>query len=305
QWNVGLSNSNHPPDQSANHRLVQGMIPESEIPHGAALHIDPDRRGKNAGERYTNADYYAPDANTVLDLVTTAPGALVKIAPAADWSLVDPLAMRMWISCDGSVREQGVVYGSIAQRLRRALPSVPPRGACQFGDPAANRLVVQIVGDQIRVFRADPIPDDAVSPMPTAADWIISPDPAIRAAGLTSAFADALNLVPIGHASGYLTNASPVETGGPRPNAESSLHEMADWYRVLWRGPAKKKPVRGALELLGGCIGSVKKRGGALDPLTVHKQWNIPGDRALVLILGQTHPRSAPWAALCLRPVSE
>ena len=94
------------------------------------LHIDPDRRsGQNQhGEstRTTAPDFYRPNWDTVVALLKQAAGGWVKLAPTATIDPINELKLhRAWISLTGTVREQSLLTGDLADTFAAQTQSSP------------------------------------------------------------------------------------------------------------------------------------------------------------------------------------
>ena len=142
------------------------------------IHVDPDRRVD--GKRHTLASDLVPDWSRVTELLQSCRGGLVKLAPAT--AIPDDAVgnyHRTWIAAGGSVREQTVVAGDVLDHpwLRQHKMVVGGRSAISIRDGEAS------------VFSFDQHLDFAIDSADGIGQWIIDPDPAIRAAGLTEAFA--------------------------------------------------------------------------------------------------------------------
>ncbi len=131
------------------------------------VHIDPDRRAGTEG-RVTEPERYSPPLVSLEPLFINTAGCMAKLAPAA--TLPEPFAQRvhrLWISLDGSVREQALLSESLA-----AIESLHP-GA---------RSAARIFRDgRVESFRPD---GHLCQEIPTATEplaCVFDVDPAIRA----------------------------------------------------------------------------------------------------------------------------
>lgn len=250
-----------------------------------AVHIDPDRRSEairhSRARRTTAPDFYAPAWTDVANIIHQAPSALVKLAPTAE---LDPTTIarpshRTWISLRGSVREQTLLVGDALVQSQLT---------------AGTRSAIALQGDgtscRFSVESADEIPcRAAIASEPGA--WMIDPDAAIRAAGLTDAFANAHQLQVIGAPSGFLTTAN-------EPAVNAGWPEMAVAAPVQWCGSSDERKLKKAMRQHGVYAADVKVRGVDRDPVTVIRTLRDCGDRPVTLWLGAIGKKVyAAWTA--------
>jgi len=289
---------------------------------GSLMHLDPDRRVGD--KRRTQPDDYEPPWVDVLELLDRYAGGIVKLAPLAQLDQVFASQVhRIWISLQGSVREQSVLFGETIQhageqlsrdhgadraRLRRAaeknLPTLFPTSpgySCCAGPgerilESAGRLTWPPGGLLPGMRSAISLGHDGGATVfvePAAAGWTVSvdqpqeylidPDPAIRAAGLTESFAGIHGLATLGGPSGFLT--------GDELPRESASREMAVVGRVIWSGACDDRKLRRELRSRNLFPQTIKVRGTDHDPEHWCKRYRSCGDQPVTLWIGRTSAR--------------
>ncbi|WP_153558545.1 hypothetical protein [Roseimaritima sediminicola] len=205
------------------------------------VHIDPDRRpGTEAGGagRVIRPEDYSPPLPVVQRWIDAALGAAVKCAPAAplppSWR---ETGQPEWISHRGSVRQQVVWFGG----LQHALPA---------GHHIATRVDRSGCGVS---FTGDPTCEE-VPRADQPKSLIVDLDGAVRAAGLSVAFAGRWNLETLDGPSGFFTTDQPPE------------HPLASVYDVLWSGSGGVKQIKRAAAALAVRLQEIKVRGGPQRP---------------------------------------
>ena len=195
----------------------------SDIDARSMVHIDPDRRPD--GRRTISMTHMSPPLDVVAEIIGRCDSGWLKLAPATEFdsssmSLLRtrPAACRVWLSVGRSVREQGWLWGDTARSLAsrfdwsiehppensstaEPLMDAPPKAACYLRNGQWHLFAPEI-------FASTP-EAETVSPDSLASGWMLDPDPAIRASGLTESFAAAHAARLIGQASGFL--ASPEQ----------------------------------------------------------------------------------------------
>ncbi len=238
----------------------------------AFLHIDPDRRP--TGKRTTDPHHYQPGLETLDRLIELSAGVAVKLAPGAvlpaTWQ---GRCEQEWISYRGSVRQQVAWFGSLANSTGAEL-----RTATAIGDD------VQQVTFRSADWQASPSSADRVG------DLIIDFDPAIRAAGLSAAFAIANDWQALGEPSGFFTGDSlPDES-------------LAVGYEVLWSGGADLKQIKRAATQLSRRLLEIKVRGSEHRPESLRKKLASKQTRTAseaTLLIGRN--RSSTYAVIAQR----
>jgi len=251
------------------------LSPEPVADHRIGFHIDPDRRPQ---DRRTSAPVaYEPSFAFVSSVIESSPASIVKLAPAAE--LTDSQAAnvhRQWISFAGSVREQTLLAGECIDHLSLR------RG---------NRSAVRLMRDGSRQrFSPDRMSASSHQSQPTASllRYIFDFDPAVRAAGLTVAFANENDLKCIGGPSGFFASET-----------LPSNDQLMQCYKVFWSGPADLKQVRKQIQQQSVRLLSIKVRNTDHDPASLMK--TLSADRSAdgipaTLLIGRS-PKGA-YAAL-------
>lgn len=253
-----------------------GDVAACEIPSDSAIHIDPDRR--NESGRKTRPDDYSPSWEIVCRIASRSDSAVIKLAPAAELDDEDS-AHRMWISLSGTVREQTLLLG-------RAIESAATDLDVQLPPGGRSAVAVDSSGHVSAWSRAGHGKGQGI-----AAEWsqkpkayLIDPDAAIRAAGLTESFAAESGLGLLGGPSGFLTSDEPVENG------------MAMCERVIWTGSCDDRKLRKTLRSLNCFPWRVKTRGVSQNPNLLEKRYRPCGEKPVTLWIGKTAKRQ--FAAL-------
>ncbi|MCD0461289.1 class I SAM-dependent methyltransferase [Roseiconus lacunae] len=253
-----------------NWTVLIGRAEDQLIADRSWVHLDPDRR--RDGGRTTHVDYYSPTWGAVEKIAENACGGLVKIAPAA--SLEDrPERHRVWISLRGSVREQSVLFGeSIAKASDDLEVSLAGGGRSavtisEDGDAIVFHVSAKLLGSDTAPHVAQPL------------QFMIDPDAAIRAAGLTDAFAVAYDAKTLGGPTGFLTSDASIDTA----NAISK--------RILWSGSSDDRKLRRTLRQMNCYPQRVKTRGAAGDANTLERRYRNCGDKPVILWIGKSGRR--------------
>ena len=241
------------------------------ISPAAAIHIDPDRRSD--GRRSSRPESYSPSWSEVCELVGKSPAALIKLAPAASLDRSNlPENHCVFISLRGSVREQSLLLGNVRENFL-AIHGLP-------ADLGQSALIVDRDGHQT-VF-APSVPSDIPADIDDSpGEFMIDPDAAIRAAGLTDAFAIQYGLSTLGGPAGFLTLA----TNAPPPK------ELAITERVLWIGSSDDRQLRRELRLRDFYPQRIKSRGVEFDPARLQKRLRNCGEQPITLWIGRNGPR--------------
>ncbi|GAA5507792.1 class I SAM-dependent methyltransferase [Novipirellula caenicola] len=241
-----------------------------EIPAEAAIHIDPDRRAD--GKRTTRPDDYQPSLPQILPRIEAAPAAIIKLAPAAKIDL-GASTHRAWISLSGSVREQSLVFGDALQRAELhsgsvsafAVRSDGSYSRFDAGDTPAGEL------DSVRVASAK-----------TPGRWIIDPDAAVRAAGLTEFFARTYGLKTLGGPTGFLTHEGDIDDA-----SLEKIQAIASVGKVIWSGSCDERKLRRELRQRNHYADRIKVRGSGHDPAVLRKRLRPCGETPIGLWIGR------------------
>ncbi len=240
-----------------------------EIPPRAAIHIDPDRRGK--GQRVSSPQRYQPSWSEVMEIIGKTDHAVVKLAPAARVESTYPGdTHRCWISLSGTVREQSLLVGHAVACSGRTPQA---RSAVRLSADG-NASWFEPTLDEIGLVKA------AIAGKPSA--LLIDPDASIRAAGLTEAYAAQNRFSVLGKPSGFLTS----DAAGPSAN-----DDLAVVGKVIWSGACDDRKLRREFRSRGVFPASVKVRGTDHDPAVLVRRYRQCGDQPVTLWIGRTLDR--------------
>lgn len=259
-------------------QVICSDVMNLHLPASSWINIDPDRRPdtKNTNtqplqagaKRISNPDHYQPCWQSVVELVLNSSGACIKLAPAANpdvTQLAD--SHRCWISLSGSVREQTLLYGGVLANSEL---------------PASGRSAVALKSDgSSHWFIASPEMVTQRAPITDKPqNWLVDPDAAIRAAGLTDAYAVSQQLSVLGRASGFLTGEKP-----PTPEKVSISAE------VLWSGSCDDRKLRRELRQRDFYPEVIKVRGTDHSPEKLTRKYRKCGQIPICLWIGRGKER--------------
>lgn len=235
-----------------------------------AIHIDPDRRSGDS--RSTDPIWHEPSWEQVLRLIGHCDAAMVKLAPGA--RIEEPAIPfhRCWISFQGSVREQSLITGGLIDSL------LTDENSRANSDQIRSSIHIDS-GGHANLFSAQPTRAITLESRPKR--WIVDPDPAIRAAGLTEGFCHRHGMSAIGRASGFLTcdDVTPLSRA------------MAICQEVVWSGSADDRKLRRELRSRNLYPQTVKVRGSGHDPIALTKRYRKCGETPTTLWIGRSHDR--------------
>lgn len=259
-------------------RVVCRDVMDLQLPADNWINIDPDRRPnqKDKGtqtftgntRRISNPDHYHPSWPSVVQLILNSRGACVKLAPAANPNVTQLAeSHRCWISLSGSVREQALLYGGVLSNSK--LP-VSGRSAIAIrADGSAHCFAASSEQVVERAYVAE-----------TPLNWLVDPDAAIRAAGLTEAYAVSQKLSVLGRASGFLTGENP-------PNTE----QLAVSGEVVWSGTCDDRKLRRELRQRDFYPAVIKVRGTDHSPEKLTRKYRKCGRIPICLWIGRGKER--------------
>lgn len=220
------------------------------------VHIDPDRRPDLV--RTTQVDLMEPPLNELESLLTRSRGGMIKLAPASEVaSPWNENTCRLWIGDRRQCRQQLLVWG---------LENFPTGTHC----------AADISHDTPEsVFAGDPRIDSSATTEPEA--YLFDFQPSIRAANLTGALADHLNIKSLGDVTGYLTGSTAIN------------HPLVDSYRIIESIGWDEKKVKRLLRSKDIGKLTVKKRGcKQLDPNRLQNSLSSDtGSNHAVLLLAE------------------
>ncbi|MEM6689630.1 MAG: hypothetical protein AAF664_09400 [Planctomycetota bacterium] len=205
---------------------------------GGYLHIDPDRRALANGKetRTINVDRFSPSLTQILPAIERSQGSIVKLAPGThvDVSMRD--GIHAWISLAGEVREHAWMVGQLRHSFNESRAAV-----------MLNREAEAIS------FCADMI--EETDTIDTPCRFLIDPDAAIRASGLTVAFASHHHLKVLHSPAGFLT----------ADEIPADVLNMSIIGEVVWQGSADLRRLKRELRLRHAHVESIKDRTGIPD----------------------------------------
>ncbi|TWT64883.1 THUMP-like domain-containing protein [Allorhodopirellula solitaria] len=263
---------------------VTSAEPTSMIDSEDWIHVDPDRRAD--GKRHTALDGLVPDWGRVTELLQSCRGGLVKLAPATQVPEDDAGEFhRTWIAAGGSVREQTLIAGAV----------LDDAWIRQQNMSAGGRSAISIRNGIASVFATD---RDAISRTSEhggahsnqgvggtgIGQWMVDPDAAIRAAGLTEAFAGATGTQAVGGPSGFLSCEDPA---GLTP-----WSEMATAARVIDVVGCDDRKLRRWFRAHDGYPEVIKVRGGDVDPAALNRRLKTCGQTPMGLWIGRQGKRT-------------
>lgn len=226
-------------------------------------HVDPDRRV--AGRRSTQLHWHSPGVEVVERWLQASPTGVLKLAPATQlpehWA---QSAEVEWITRDRQCRQQVAWCGELAKHpgLRRAT-------IIQTHTPSNELASYSFVGN---AHLAADLTDKP-------AKFLFDTDPAIRAAGLTGAFAEVHGLAALATGAAYLTGDEPVAS------------PLLSCFEVLEVFPLRVKLL--AKEMSARRIGQleIKQRGVDVKPEELRKKLKLDGDTRATLLLTRLQRR--------------
>ena len=250
---------------------------EVEIPQNVWLHLDPDRRA--SGQRTTHQDHFQPAWDQVLQWAKSSPATVVKLAPATKLDSSDALSgllgkpvHRCWISLSGSVREQTLLVGQVGDQLA-------PEGSDR------SAIVIRADG-QTTMFHGSSTEREtaeSTSSVDRVGEWLIDPDAAIRAAGLTESFCNRFSLSCLGSPAGFQTTEE--------SQVDPELKSQSVAKPVLWSGPADDRKLRKTLREHNWSVQTIKCRGTDHQPEKLVRQYQRLGDDPVILWIGRAGKR--------------
>ncbi|MCA9235011.1 MAG: hypothetical protein KDA44_06055 [Planctomycetales bacterium] len=226
-----------------------------------AWHVDPDRRA--GGVRSIDPAAHAPPPAVIDGWRSACPAGAVKLAPATrPWGEWAEAAQWEWISRDRECRQLVAWFGA----LQTIAASPASRRATRITPVAGNDFSFESA-----TFSGDPTDAHDVATAPGG--YLAEPDPAVIAAELVGALANAEGLATLGAGGVYLTGDAP-----PRSSLLTTLAVEA----VLPLRPADV-----AKHLAARSVGAleIKVRGVKYDPAAFRKSLKLKGDCTATLVL--------------------
>ncbi len=224
------------------------------------VHLDPDRRGD--GQRHTALEGYCPGPSFIENLLTQRDkrGLSIKLAPATQvpehWH--SEMACCQWIQSRGECRQQHAIFSATSQpRTTQAIGVTSAGTAGWVFSVASNKL-----HDRSNVTIAK-----------TCQTYIYEPAPAIRAAGLSSSWAQQYQLEAIHRRFSYYTsNEQLTPSGGSR-------------FQVVEEMTFDRKQIKQWLKARSIGHLEIKKQGLSFSPSELRKQLQPQGNNQITLII--------------------
>lgn len=237
------------------------------------VHVDPDRRIN--GNRHTHCDDLVPDWERLGVILNGCRGGVVKLAPATHLDVEQAGAFhRMWITAGGSVREQTLIAGDVLDhawiRERGLRPGT--RSAVCLRDATTHWFA-----------GSERTSDVSPTSRKSFGGYLIDPDAAIRAAGLTEAFAERIDAQPIDRYSGFLTvdELAPLRSHWP----------MMSIGRILEVVGCDDRKLRRCFRARNAYPAVIKVRSADQDPAVLSKRLRACGEQPLGLWIGRNGKR--------------
>ena len=250
-------------------KTIQADVTALELPKSAAIHIDPDRRP--AQHRRSDPGEFQPSWHQVSELVAGSAAAIVKLAPVSRVPEVGLPASefhRCWIALSGSVREQSLLWGSVIERA---------------GQVRGQRSAVVMRADGSFTWFAPEKGIESVAPRRCVNPPLLLVDPssAIRAAGLTEAFANQFDLSLLSGPAGFLAGEIELE------QVRGSIGSLGVFGTVRWWGTCDDRKLRKAFRARGVFPQTIKVRGTDHDPSLLVKRYRGCGEHPVTLWIGR------------------
>lgn len=265
-----------------NTAVICSDVTQFELPLGAAFHIDPDRRPYDPNyfnkeslyspaltrsktkrilstqPRRCHPECYSPPLSFICKLAKRSNSWVAKFAPSASFPIeIESKALllsshRQWISYDGEVREQTLIGGNalaVANAQEGGRSAVKVFGTSAFVQFSVSR------GTAKKLLLLDRNAPETTAPC----IYLFDLDPALRAAGLSSAFASKFDWQNLGGVAGFWTGDNlPFEDYG-----------FVQCFQTLWHGQFDLSRLKQFLKQQGLFLHAVKVRGINIDPAYV------------------------------------
>jgi hypothetical protein len=237
-------------NRDTNVQVCIGSVEDHPPTAGDYWHLDPDRRVE--GRRSTQIQWHSPDEDTIRNWLATAPHGAIKLAPATqlapEWQARAELE---WITRDRQCRQLVAWFGNLSQAisLRRAT----------------------VVGSTVSSFVGDSHCKASIAE--EISNYVFDTDPAIRAAGLTGAFANSLGCTALATGEAYLTADEPIE------------HPLLSRFRVIDVLPLRISELAKHVRSLGIRELEIKTRAVAVRPEELRKKLKLTGSASATLLL--------------------
>ncbi len=247
---------------------LQADVGELDLPAGALVHVDPDRRA--SGRRTTSLSDAEPGADVLRRIVGQASAGMLKLSPALSWrELTDmpPMELR-YVSESGACRQLLACWGS-------------PTGPGQ-------RWAVHVSGDPDRLDVAQiQANEQDVPEVRDGGAWLIEPGPAVLAAGAVDSLARQVGAWRRDGRLVWLFSDEPAKC------------PLASDFEILQTVPGRERDIGRALRKLGAGVVEVKPRGVAMDTDRMQRRLRGKGDVPVAVLWGRIG--ASEVAFLCRR----
>ncbi len=249
--------------------MICADVTALDLPKHRSIHLDPDRRVDQ--QRRSDPSAFQPSWQQVSQVVRGSAAAIVKLAPVSEipeGGLPASEFHRCWISLSGSVREQTLLWGSVIDRA---------------GQRRGERSALVLRSDESFAWFAAEMGGECSIPLecedPPAV--LVDPNAAIRAAGLTEAFANHHELGLLSGPAGFLAGNMDVT------RHHDSIGCLAVVGTVQWWGSCDDRKLRKEFRARGVFPETIKVRGTDHDPSVLVKRYRRCGDRPVTLWIGR------------------
>ena len=257
QWNAGVY------EVERQVQAIEGPAEAFEIPPGARVHIDPDRRAGGRGRARTLSDY-TPGLAFLRHLASSRPGGAIKLGPASDFEahFGGPGFEVELVSLGGECKEATAWFGDLASPgVRRRATALPTEATwTDLDGPSGETHATRPLGA-----------------------WAFDPDPSLVRSGLLDGFAAAQGLARIAAGVDLLTGPSLVES------------PFLAAFEVVEAFPLDLKVLRREVAARGLGPLEIKTRGLETTPEAYRSQLRPegPNPATLILIAGRGGPSRA------------
>lgn len=235
-------------------RVVLGDVHDASPGPAEGAWLDPARRTPGVADvrgrtrRLFRLSDLSPSWDRVREVAATARATGVKLSPGFSARDLPDDAEAEWVSLDGAVVECAVWWGAAVRQTGV--------GAVIGSSGADGTTWTQV--------RPVDDPPPTLEPGETLPPWVVEPDRAVIAAGLTGTVAAAVDGRELDTGVGYV--AAPARSDVPG----------ARWFAVDGVLPLRARPVRAWLRERGVGRVTIKKRGVATDVERFRSELRLP-----------------------------
>lgn len=213
------------------------------------LHIDPDRRPQ--GKRVSDANFSSPPAETIAAWTELFAGSLIKLSPAASLpSAWHSAHCREWISHQGQCRQQLVWFRSKAVNVR--------------GETKATKIDQLGQSHSFSILERPAEHDESIHVAEAPGAFVYDFDPAIRAAGLSSALANSLQVSCLQSPAGFFTKA--INSLSESAGRSEAIQNLVSVFEVVWWDRFDRKVLKREIGKRDPSSLEIKVRGAEVTP---------------------------------------